>query len=748
MLAPEPHQPLHLTQQRRRHGAILMDLADPSTDTELQDEALPPDDGSAEEARQVAESLVIALGQELHSKFVKAKSDRATVELRWHEDIAQYNGIYSAETREAIESRQYGSKVFVPLTRRIQNVVEAKLGDLLFPTDDRNFSVEASPEGDMEDALALAMRLPAEAEVVAGGQKLSAQNIQAALRDLREENNSKAHNMQRAIDDQLTESKFPTHARAVIHDALKIGTGVVKGPMVLGTIKKRWLAMDGGMAALQRIESFAPKAVRVDPWNYYPEDLSVADLDAQPGHFERHPLNKAQLARLAEQPGFRREAIERLIVMGPGNAAADGNAAQQREASGTSGVLPGGQYNLIEYNGSVDHDKMVAWGAKTPEQPLLVYSAVVWFSEQSGEVVKAIINPLDTDDQPYSVFNWQRDTACIFGYGLPYELRDTQEAANGSFRALMDNMGLTVGPQVVVNDKKVSPANGKWVIEPNKVWRANDGSLPVSNVFGFYQINTLATELLAIFNTVKGVAEEIGGPAMAMQGSEAPSYMQAGATGVAMAFNAASVWMRRGVRAWDDQVTIPLVSRFIDWNMQYNPNDNVKGDLKAVAKGTSALLEAEGFASRLQVLAKLSAEAGVPIRRIIAQLRKVAVSLRLDPDELLPDDAEVKKMEELAAKNGPPPNPELERIKMRQSEIADNKEQRAHELQIKSMENDIRWAEISSREGLTLQEARLRYGTELKKTAAQLEHDAQQGDRETQMFNAELAMKATAGSGI
>ena len=75
MLAPEPHQPLHLTQQRRR-GAILMDLADPSIDTELQDEAPPPDEGQAEEARQVAESLVIALGQELHQKFIKAKSDR------------------------------------------------------------------------------------------------------------------------------------------------------------------------------------------------------------------------------------------------------------------------------------------------------------------------------------------------------------------------------------------------------------------------------------------------------------------------------------------------------------------------------------------------------------------------------------------------------------------------------------------------------------------------------------------------
>lgn len=725
-----------------------MDLADPTVASPYAD---PMEDGMEDDQQQSAdqmaanEALVAALGRELAQEFSKRVTDRGEIEKRWHEDIDQYNGVYTPEMKEALASRQYGSRVFVPLTRRIMTIVEAKIGDLLFPTDDRNYTVEASPQADLDDASKLASKLPPEAQVMAGGMTATAAGVQAVLRELREENAAKALAMQREIDDQLTESNYPTQARAVIHDAMKLGSGVLKGPMVLGKVKKKWTTTNG-VAELQRIESFAPTAVRVDPWNYYP-DLSVGEIEAMSGHFERHPMNKAQLARLAKQPGFSEAAIIRVLGQGPSDNTSSANQAAQATAAGTSGVQRSA-YNLIEYNGPVDHDKLIAFGAKMPEQPLMVYSAVVWFSESTGDVVKAIVNPMDTDDAPYCVFNWQKDTACVFGYGLPYELRDTQEAGNSSFRALMDNMGLSVGPQMVVADTKISPANGRWSVEPNKVWRLKDGSVPVGNVFGFYQITSLATELLAIFNTVKQVAEEIGGPAMAMQGSDAPSYMQAGATGVAMAFNAASVWMRRAVRCWDDQATIPLIGRFIDWNMQYNPNDAIKGDLKAVARGTSALLEAEGFASKLQILAKLSAEAGVPIRKIIAQLRKIAVAMRLDPEELLPDDDEIKAMEEQRAKAGPPPNPEMERLRMREMELVDNQKQREHELAVENMRLQARAAEIASREGLTVDEMRMRYGIDLKREAARMAHEEQQTEVETQCFNAEMAMKATAGSGI
>lgn len=719
------------------------------------DEAYPAQMADAELSEEVdqlgmtsaqAESLVIALGQELQGKFAERVSQRSEVEQRWRDDLAQYNNQYAPDAAKALDERPYGSKVFVPITRRVCNVVEARLGDLLFPTDDRNFVVRESPEQDLTEAMALAQQLPDEAQVNAGGMTLSAEAVRAALRELREENSAKAQRMQRVIDDQLKEARYASVGRAVIHDAIKMGTGVVKAPYVLGRTKKLWRVSDG-LAELQLVESFAPTAVRVDPWNYYP-DLSVGELDAMDGHFERHPMNKAQLARLAEQPGFSRSALTRILTAGVDvSAGATENEAAQKEAAGTTNAQRQG-YNLIEYTGPVDHDKLVAWGAKVPEDSLLVHQAIVWFHEGSGIVVKAVLSPMDTDEQPYSVFNWQRDTACVFGYGLPYELRDLQEAANATFRALMDNNGLSIGGQTVVNDQKIVPANGRWAIEPNKVWRLKDATQDVRNVFGFFQIPSLANELLGVFNSIKALADEIGGPTMAMQGSEAPSFLQAGATGAALAYTMANVWMRRAVRNYDDQVTVPMIGRFIDWNMQYHPDDSIKGDLQAVAQGTAALMEADGYAARIQVLAKMSAEAGVPLRRIIVQLRKIALAMRLDPEELLPDDAEVRAMEEEQAKNGPPPNPELERVKQRAMELEDRKAQRDHEMRLHEGEMQIRLAEIADRNKLSIDQARQRFGFEAIREAARLQREREAEATQVQMTNAELAARYQTGAGI
>lgn len=571
--------------------------------------------------------------------------------------------------------------------------------------------------------------------------------MHAALRDVREEAKKKAANMQRVIDDQLKEANYPIEARKAIHDAIKLGTGVLKGPFALARRKSAWSFDEStGTMVKSVIEEVTATVKRVDPWNFYPQ-LGVSEVDESSDFFEKHRLNQAELAALARQPGFDPEAIA-AVIEGKSIQPRDENLDALREASGTVGV-DDDRYNLIEYTGPVLTEELRACGCQTGDDPLMSYMAVVWFSEFTGHIVKAMLYPLETGNQrPYRVLNWQRDSASIFGYGLPYEIRDIQEAVNSAFRASMDNMGLSVGPQVVVNDKKIVPVNGQWVIEPNKVWRLSDSSVPVTNVFGFFQVDSRVNELLAVFNTAKQVAEEIGGPAMAMQGTEAPSYVQAGATGMAIAYNAANIWMRRAVKNYDDQVTVPLISGFIDWNMEFSDDDDIKGDVNAIARGTSALLEAEGQVQRLQVLMNMSQQAGVPIRKMVNQLRQMALAMRLDPDDLLPNDDEVKQMEAAQQQNSQPPNPELERIKTRQAEIQDHAEERKFQMELEGQRMQVRLAELASKENLTIEQLRSKYGIEEMKLQAQIADRREQRAHDAQKTNAELHVKATMGSGI
>ena len=56
------------------------------------------------------------------------------------------------------------------------------------------------------------------------------------------------------------------------------------------------------------------------------------------------------------------------------------------------------------------------------------------------------------------------------------------------------------------------------------------------------------------------------------------------ATGMGIAYNSASVWMRRGVKGWDDFMTIPMVGQYIDWNMEHNPKPEIRGDLRPMPR--------------------------------------------------------------------------------------------------------------------------------------------------------------------
>jgi hypothetical protein len=366
---------------------------------------------------------------------------------------------------------------------------------------------------------------------------------------------------------------------------------------------------------------------------------------------------------------------------------------------------------------------------------------------EDGSVLKAIINPMDTQDRPYSVYCWEQDPSSIFGFGLSHEVKDLAEVSNSSYRAALDNLGLSVGPQIVVNSKVIRPHNGQWVIEPNKLWEMTSANADARMAFSFYQIDSRLSELLGVFDRSKQMIDDIAGPVMAMQGQEAPSYLDT-ARGASIAHNAANIWMRRAVRNWDDDVTSGLVQRFVDWNMQYSEKAEIKGDLLVIARGTSALLEAEGQSQKMSAFLQASSAVPMPFNRRINQLKAMARSMRLDSVDLLPDDAEVKQMADKIDNAPPPVDPAVERIKIRQAEIADSGAQRQHELAIENGRNNIRLAEIASREGITAEAARLKYGVEEMKVQGSLVDRREQRQHDAQSLNAELAAKMAAGSGV
>lgn len=751
-MTPSPAQPPSLYGLNPDQIAAMVAAGEISPDdvVGLLEQVADPDQQRRDaEARAVR---VSALGRRLLSLAQEQVQQRQVIEERWYKDVRQFNGQYDPGMFG--DEGEYGSRIFVPLTRRLCGLVEARLFDMLFPSDERNYVIEPTPVPDLDEAQALADKLPPDTPMDSpDGQKLTAGAIKDAIGAMMDEAKKACDAMQREIDDQLAECSYPRHARDAIHDAVLYGTGVLKGPVPMFRTTKRWAQQDGAyVMSLERKP--LPQASRVDLWNFFP-DMSSTHIREAEFVFERHYLTRQEAADLQDMPDVDADALRRLLGADP-TTPTNNYRERLRAISGSSGAKDR-RYEVWEYHGPIEAQDLIDCGCAVEDDPLKTYTGVVWFGSQ-GEVLKAALNPLDSNEHPYSVFTWQMDEASIFGFGMPYEVRDNQESANSAFRAMHDNMGLCVLPQVVVDDQAIEPVDGSWRMAPGKFWRNKRPGADARQGIQFIAIDTRLQELQAIFGMSKQLIEEVGTLPAFLQGTEAPNYMQS-ATGASIAYTAANLWVRRAVRNWDDDIVSPLITRFFDWNMQYSTKEEIKGDSRVRAMGIAALVELEGQAQRLQAFMQTAQSMGLPPSNQMRLMRTFARAFKLDPDQVLPTEEEIAKMQQAEQQQGPKTDPEVAKAelakarmeldaKIHDEDMALRREEMQASAQTMQQRMQLEISDTAARQGISQQEAMAKYGFEAQKTQAQLADKQADRDNKAQMLNAEMQFAAQTGRGV
>lgn len=732
---------------------LLEDLDEGQEPGEVEDveETDPQHEKAETEARR---TRIAALGHRLYTLAKEQVSLRQSTEERWFADVRQFNGQYEPNTFGTDESGEvaYGSRVFVPLTRRLVNLCEARLFDMLFQAGERNFVLKPTPVPEIEQASTLAEQLPADQPINAPEGQFPAGAIHESIKALVEEAERRNNGMQREIDDQLAECKYPIHARNAIHDAVLLGTGVLKGPVALYKTSKRWnLDPVTNTYTLKMERRPVPVTVRVDPWNFFP-DMSATMVDECEFAFERHFLTKKQVGELKNMQDVDLDALRTILGSDPA-VLSDNHRERLRAINGASGA-PDKRYEVWEYHGPLSADDLADCGCEIEDDPLKQYTGIVWFCE--GVVLKAALNPLDTGALPFRVFTWQKDESNIFGYGLPYEVRDQQVSANSSFRAMLDNMGLCVKPIVVVDDAKIEPMSGDYNLEPGKFYR-NKVGMSAKDAIQFIDIPSRMEELQNLFVASKALIEEVGTMPAFLQGQDAPAAMQS-ATQASISWTAANLWVRRCVRNWDDDIVTPIVGDYYDWNMQYSPKEEIKGDSQVQALGITALVELEGQATKMQQFIQAAKAMGVPLSNQLSMLRQYARAMKFDPDLVLPTEQEIAKMRAEEEKN-PPVNIDQKKlevaeqnnkmdseasaalIKFREAELLDRQEDRRNRTA-------LQLAQIASNERITVEEASKKYGIEMVKLQAQAQEKTAERGHEAQMLNAEIQTRVATGAGV
>lgn len=588
---------------------------------------------AAEEAERAAEearlALLTTLGQRLEGLKEEAVGARSDIEKRWLDDLRQFYGesllAPQSPTKEHTGTEPEYRRARDNITRPRVIATAARLGDMLFPTNDRNWDLGASPNPSVPPALRQLAQQQAEAaaarEAEETGQPpppLTERQLASAIRAVVGE---RAERMRTVIDDQLQESAYADEGRDAIMDACLYGTAVLKGPFVKACQHQQYDELAGGYRVTYT-EELVPRCRHVDLWNFYPQPCR--DFEEAEHAFELHLLPPKQVRLLAKQPGFDPAAVNRLLGMAPNcGALAAGFFADRGRVRGSRPVNLAGRYPVWEYHGPVPRDMvqafaehLLAQGAVAPEQAQELLAEIdddhlheieceVWFS--LGVVLKCVMHPL-RDDQPsiYKVFNLEPNPDEWAGFGIPYIMRDDQIGLDMVWHAIMLNSLMSSGPQLGVRKgalAPMAPGQGGYDLscDKPKVWALNDEVADIRQALSVFTIPNVVGDLLPVYQQIKANADEHTMAPPVTQGEETQAA-RGTASGLAMLMNAASIITRRFAKLWDARVTTPLVSGFYRWNMEFNPDPDIKGDYTVIPKGASHLLVRDLQAQHLQYL--------------------------------------------------------------------------------------------------------------------------------------------------
>ncbi len=715
---------------------------------------------NSKKAAEIEDALG-CLASALQQKFQETSSARYPIEQRWLQDLTQYHGqYYQSDSTEFnpgndVDDKTRKSTLFVNVTRPKTDAAEARMVSMLFPADDKNWELKPTPKPEMSDALKNSEPVIVNGKPVLNSDASTQDNpvnltesdlAKADLEDIQ----ARMDKMTSQIDDQLVECSYPAEARKGLRDNVLLGTMIIKGPMQVGKTRRVWAPKsdDKGdvVHVLEVQEVIKPYAYRVDPWNFYP-DMTASCIEEAEYSFEVHPKTKRQMKELLKTPGFIKSQVKRVLETDPKesyNSNFQTYLQQRRAIAGINTVgFQDSRYQLVEYHGPIDAEIIETLGVDIEDDdPLDMYEGFVWFV--NGIVVKLALHHLDSEDKLYSVCNWEKDDASIFGYGVPYTMRSPQSVISASWRMAMDNAGLSTGPQIVINREMLEPADGEWELTPRKIWYVDEEDFDVSKAFRTFNIESHQQELLQIFYEAKKLAEEETNLPMLAQGMQGT----AGRTfsGMSMLMNASNITLKRAVKYFDDSITIPLLTRFYDWNMQFNPDNELKGDYEVHARGTGALmvkeLQSQGLMAMMQY-------AGHPIFGPLLKhddlLRMAAKSLYVDPSEVVKDkDTIEKEAKELAAaqEQSDDVSPDV-RAKMETQltleEMRTERESEKMKMQLYIMDRKTEEfvAKLAQEQGISADEIMAKYDIALSKQAA-----------EDQRFYDELNVKMEKGTGI
>ncbi len=456
-----------------------------------------------------------------------------------------------------------------------------------------------------------------------------------------------AKKMEKKIHDQLEESGANKQLRHTSFEMALFGTGIMKGPFAIDKEYPNWNEDGEYDPTIKTV----PSTSHVSVWNFYP-DPDAYNMDEAEYVIERHRMTRSQMRGLKSRPFFRTDSVEKAIQLGESY---DKKYWEQDMQDDDQQSGSPERYEVLEFWGYVDTDILEENGVRIPRElkDAEQVNVNVWVC--NNEVLRLVLNPFKPTRIPYYAVPYELNPYSFFGVGIAENMDDTQTLMNGFMRMAIDNAALSGNLIIEVDETNLVPGQDLSVY-PGKIFRRQGGA-PGQGIFGT-KFPNVANENMQLFDKARVLADESTGFPSFAHGQTGVSGVGRTASGISMLMSAANGSIRNVVKNVDDYLIGPIGKAFFAFNMQFDFDKEIKGDLEVKASGTESLMANEVRSQRLmQFMGVASNPALMPFVKSDYIIREIAKSMDLDPDKVTNSLGDAAIQAEILKKFTTPPEP-------------------------------------------------------------------------------------------
>ena len=622
-------------------------MAEEEDNVIIEEQALAMEDikKSSDEEDIYTNSPIVRFVQDRYSR---AKNFRDTDEERWLKSYRNYRGLYGQDIQftEAEKSR-----VFIKVTKTKTLAAYGQIVDVLFAGQKFPLSIEPTtlPEGVTEnvtfdpkepDQLKSPYGHKDDGNELAPGSTINTLNL-GPLEEKLEGIDVKegvgrtpssatfspamvaAKRMEKKIMDQLEESNASKHLRSTAFEMALFGTGVIKGPFAVNKEYPDWSETGDYIPKIKVI----PQLNHVSVWNFYP-DPDANNMDEAQYVVERHKLSRTQLRNLKRRPFFREKVIEECVELGEHYT----KESWEDDLADYEVHHDVDRFEVLEYWGILDKDYLDSEDVDLPKEfeDADQVQANIWLCQD--KIIRLVINPFKPVRIPYMAVPYELNPYSFFGIGIAENMDDTQALMNGFMRMSVDNAVLSGNLIIEVDETNLVPGQDLSVY-PGKVFRRQGGA-PGQAIFGT-KFPNVSNENLQLFDKARQLSDESTGFPSFAHGQTGVAGTGRTASGISMLMSAASGAIKNVIKNVDDYLLHPLGEGFFQFNMQFDFDPDLRGDLEVKARGTESLMANEVRSQRLmQFLGVASNQALAPFAKFHYIIAEIAKSMGLDPEKV------------------------------------------------------------------------------------------------------------------